>query len=1151
MTPDVPDAAAALTGELLAEQGGQHFDQSLLPMAVLSLDGTYLLVNDALCRLLQRNRDELVGQALSSLSRTDADREAVRSLLATAAQGRRSGHLAQQLVAADGHGVQLQLSWTLGLTTSGQPGCLTVVHLPEGNQGSVERALSATEARARAVLMRAADITWTADAAGIVLSVTAAPALRGWPMSYSLGRRAADMVHLDDLLAFQSCWERVLRGVSHRDELECRLRQADETWAWVRLTLTDLTDVPHVGTVLGHVVDISEFRRRRQQDEDAERRKSRFEHSSAPQARVEIDGTLSAANVAFCALVERPWEELRGLPVGSLSHAQDDGRAEGLLALVLAGGQDSAQTLLVVAGGDDRPVSVSMDVALLRDAGGAASGAAMRLYDLTALHDSSRQRELQDDFVIAIGRLAGELAVIGDADGQLIYISPLVTGLFGYTVAEMLNVDGWDFLHPDDVETARAAYDEVVTEGGARTLLLRLREKQGAWHRVEQTATNMLDTALGGIVCTLRDVTARIESEQALRASESRYRTFADAADEGIWAVESDGRTLYANARLADMLGLPLQHLYDVPAPSVLDPEGASDLSERLRDRAHRGAERYEIGYQHPDGNERRLWIVATPLPAAAGGLDASLAIVSDVTVSRNTERELLRAAWTDALTGLPNRTLLLDRLEQALHRETASTAVMLLDLDRFKFVNDSRGHAFGDQLLVAVADRLREMTRERDTVARFGGDEFVILSEDVDELEAEQLAEEVRAVFRTSFTVNGTDLHVDASIGVAVSPPASAGDLLRYADTAMYTAKTAGRGRARLFDRALIEETDQRHALSADLRAAIAEDTLTFHYQPIVDLGSGAVCAVEALARWSHPVHGEIPPTRFIPLAELSGIASELDRWAVTRALREGGELLRDAALPLEAYVAVNLSAANLSEAHLEDLLLSRIDAAGMTAHQVVLEITESAVMNDTHAAIGMLRRLRARGFRVAVDDFGTGYSSLAYLRDLPITHLKIDRSFVTDIADDPDALAVVASIVDLARAVGLTAVAEGVETHQQATLLRGLGCPTAQGWLWARAMPPEEFRATGAGRRTHEISATPTPAPRDEAELAAVGPEHGLLRLVALHRKGASLVTIAAALNRDGFRNPSGMRWHGASVARAISDLAYPTRAAVTTPL
>ena len=1144
---DAPDKILSAA----AEQGIHHIEQSLLPMAVLALDGSAVLVNDALCRMLARDRKSLVEQPFSSSLRTPADRTAMGAELAVAASGQVSGELAQDLLTATGQVVAVRLSWTLGRGPAGQPCFLTATFVHQAAQGPAERALAATEARARAVLAHAADVIWTADADGVVLSVTTAPGPLGWVVSDSLGRCAADLVHHDDLLAFQSSWDRVVAEGGHRDELECRLQRANETWTWVRLTLTDLADVPHVGAVLGHVVDISESRRRRERTQDLERRQTRFESSPAPQARVELDGTLSAANSAFCALVEQPWEELRGLAVSRLSHAEDDGRAEGLLAHVLAGRQESTQTLLVVAGRDGRPVSVSMDVTLLRDASGTASGGAIRLYDLTALHDSSRQRELQEDFVAAIARLAGELAVIGDADGQLIYVSPMVTQLFGYTVAEMLNVEGWDFLHPDDVETARSAYRDVVAEGGARTLLLRMREHQGDWHWVEQTATNMLDTGLGGIVCTMRDVTARVESERALRASESRYRTFADAAEEGIWAVEIDGRTLYANARMADMLGLPLQQLYDQPAALLLDPEGDADVAGRLRDRAQRGAERYEIGYQHPDGVERRLWIVATPLPAAEGVLDASLAIVSDVTAARQTEQELLRAAWHDALTGLPNRTLLLNRLEQALHRETATTAVMLLDLDRFKFVNDSRGHAFGDQLLVAVADRLRDRTRENDTVARFGGDEFVVLCEDVDEEQAEEIADGLRAVFASSFDVNGTDIHVEASIGVAVSPPPSASDLLRYADTAMYSAKTAGRGRIRLFDRALIEETDQRHALSADLRVAIAGDALTFHYQPIVDLRSGRVCGVEALARWDHPIHGAIPPTRFVPLAELNGLASDLDRWAVRRAVREGGELLREATLPAEAYVAINLSAANLAEADLEAFLLSQIGAAGMSAPQVVLEITESAVMNDTHAAIGVLRRLRARGFRVAVDDFGTGYSSLAYLRDLPVTHLKIDRSFVTDIADDPDALAVAASIVDLARAVGLTAVAEGVETPQQATLLRGLGCPTAQGWLWSRALSPADFRDLEVGRSTHDIALCLLPIPREEAEPAAVGPEHGLLRIVALHRKGASLVTIAAVLNRDGYCTPTGMRWHGASVARAISGVAYPSLAAVASQL
>ncbi len=532
---------------------------------------------------------------------------------------------------------------------------------------------------------------------------------------------------------------------------------------------------------------------------------------------------------------------------------------------------------------------------------------------------------------------------------------------------------------------------------------------------------------------------------------------------------------------------------------------------------------------------------LATSTLAAHVEADRSTGV--ERTQTRRAEQELSRLALHDELTGLPNRALLLDRLEHSLQRDRGRTAVVFVDLDRFTLVNDAQGHALGDALLRTVGERLRANVRPQDTVARFGGDEFVVLADDLEEGAARDLAQHLLDALLPPVTIDGTDFHVAASAGVALSPPRRAADLLRYADTAMHAAKAAGRGRVRVFDLALAEEAEQRFLLGGRLREALGNDTLTMSFQPIVDLVTGQVLGVEALARWHDTERGDVSPEQFVGLAESSGLAAALDRWAINRALSDLRALRSAGVVPLTAYVSVNLSASNLTDPGLEALIVDTVAASALLPGNVMLEITEGAVMREPALAACVLRRLRARGFLLAMDDFGTGHSSLSYLRDLPINVLKVDQSFVAGIRKHSDALAIVASVIDLGRAVGVTVIAEGVEHEEQAVLLRELGCRAAQGWLWSPALTPATILNSltwvqGYGER-------PLGDPRQSgrrAPRAEVTAEHGLDRLLSMHRQGASLSTIAAALNRDGYLTPKGLRWHQTSVARAVSDAAYP---------
>lgn len=872
------------------------------------------------------------------------------------------------------------------------------------------------------------------------------------------------------------------------------------------------------------------------------RLRARFERSRLPQAEVDAAGVFCLVNDALCELVGLSREELLGQRPAAITHPDDPGEADRILALVLAGDSESAQYERLLLGRGGRPVPVLLDVTLLRDESGAAVGASSHYADLTALRESERRRQRQEELHDAFSRLSQEAAIVADEEGTLLYASPAVTTLLGHDVEDVVLHEGWDFVHPEDLEQVRAVYESLVREGGTRTFLLRLRSSDSGWRWVEQTARNELAGGIGGIVSTLRDVTERVEATEALRASEQRYRAIAETAEEGIWAVGPEGQTQFANARMAELLGLPLEDVYGRNALDLLDPEQATDAGGRLVTRGQRGPERYEFSYAHPDGSMRWWRVAASPLLGPDGQVEASLAMVSDATEMRRTQEELGRAALHDQLTGLPNRVLLLDRLSHALTRGT-STAVLLVDLDHFRQVNVARGYHVGDALLAAVAGRLVEVVRPGDTVGRLGGDQFVVVAEEVNEQQATALAEELTGALSAGFAVAEPAIRVSASVGAAVSSTASAGDLLHSAETALHAAKTAGGGRVRLLDRVLEEDTAQRYSLGTELREALRESTLGLHYQPVVSLQTGRVLGMEGLARWVHPERGPVPAVRLVSVAVATGLTDELDRWVVHRALQDAGRLRAQGRIPADAYVAVNLATPDLSGLPDAAELASWATDAGIPTEQVVLEITEPTVARDNAATARLLRALRDAGFQIALDDFGTGHGSLAHLRDLPVTSLKIDAGFVADIGLDGDALAIVASIIDLARAVGMSAVAEGVETIEQAAVLRRLGCGAGQGRLWSWPLPIDEVGADGSWLRAFTVAEPPSAVPvAAVAEEAAVTWEHGLERLLELHRQGASLATVAAALNSEGFRAPSGLRWHRASVARVVAGAAYP---------
>jgi diguanylate cyclase (GGDEF)-like protein len=452
---------------------------------------------------------------------------------------------------------------------------------------------------------------------------------------------------------------------------------------------------------------------------------------------------------------------------------------------------------------------------------------------------------------------------------------------------------------------------------------------------------------------------------------------------------------------------------------------------------------------------------------------------LSDVTARKEAEGRLRREALYDALTGLPNRTLLTDRLRQALARARRHTeqmcGLLFLDVDRFKVVNDSLGHAMGDQLLCEVARRIERSVRPEDTVARLGGDEFTVLLEGVHgPKDATHAAERIQKGIARSFRLGETDVFVTVSIGIAIS----SGDyqqpeeLIRDADTAMYRAKGAGKARHQLFDSRMHAQAMTMLNLENDLRRALERDEFEMHYQPIVQLEHPDIVGFEALVRWRHPTRGLVLPGEFIPLAEETGLIVPLGRWVLERACADARAWQREFPRDPPLTLSVNLSARQLVEVDLLDAIESILKRSGFDAHSLHLEITESVIMQRPDLVTVVLGRLKDLGIRVSIDDFGTGYSSLSYLHLFPVDCLKIDRSFVSSMQALGKQRRIVETILMLAKNLGIDVIAEGVEGEEQRKALHGLGCALAQGYLFSR--PVDERGA----RRLLEAKAGPSPA-------------------------------------------------------------------------
>ena len=545
-----------------------------------------------------------------------------------------------------------------------------------------------------------------------------------------------------------------------------------------------------------------------------------------------------------------------------------------------------------------------------------------------------------------------------------------------------------------------------------------------------------------------------------LRKSEERFRSLVRNASDGIMITGDDSTITYESPGVERVLGYAPEARIGRPAFELVHEDDLRGIRRLFGDVARNPdmEATAEFRARHVDGSWRVVEAVAKNLltDSAIGGIVVNY---RDVTDRRSLEQQLRHQAFHDSLTGLPNRALFLDRLAHGVARTRRGhepLAVVFIDLDDFKAVNDSLGHGAGDELLVAVAGRIRMTVREADTPARMGGDEFAILLEDAPTVEAaRESANRVLEALRLPFRLQSQDIAIRASAGIAMyeSPEQSADELLRNADISMYSAKAQGKDRLVVYESAVHDAAIWRLQLRTDLQLALERDEFALVYQPVVDLETNAVLGVEALLRWQHPRRGMIGPTEFIPIAEETGLIVPIGRWVLERACLQARDW-REARDGRGLDLSVNLSGRQIEDPDLVDDVRRALEKADLEPRRLTLELTESILMHDTERTIETLGRLRGLGVRLAIDDFGTGYSSLSYLRRLPVDALKIDRSFVAVVDAGADETALVRSIVSLAQSLRLETIAEGIEQPGQLAELRSIGTRLGQGYLFAQPL-------------------------------------------------------------------------------------------------
>ena len=1049
-------------------------DNAVVGASWLRPDGSHFYVNDALCRLLGYSRDELLNLTISGCTPTYT--RAMWQAHWTEVKRRGSLTHESQLRCKNGDVVEVEITDNYVSFGDDEYDCAFIHDISERKRN--ERRLRESEERLR-LATDAGTVglwDWEIDTNRVHYSSQ-------WKRQIGYADEEIgdtfdewqSRVHPDDLARVLTQTQAYLALPSPAYRAEFRFRHKNGSYRWI-MTQAALICDDHGKPVrmLGSHVDITE---RKEAEEQLRLYAALIDASTEFIGIADLTGAGVYLNPAGCRLLGLDSADVRRKKIADFVMPDDVARVEQeILPTIFERGfwQGEFRLRHFVTG---QAVSVEQYAFLINDP---ATHKPTALANIS--HDITARKKTEGALRESERRLAGLISAVPgavyrcqfDANFTMEYISEGVRQLTGYAPDDFTSgrIHAIQATHPDDRAQTIEATQQALDARRPFELVYRVITRDGAHKWVWERGQGVFDDA-GDLIALegfITDISARIQAEQALRHSEQQLRTIIESEPECVKLVAPGGILVKMNSaglamieadRADQIIG---RCIYPLITPEHRDAFRA--LTERTL-AGEKGSLQFEIiGFK---GTRRWLETYATPMDDAANNKRYALGITRDITERKHAEDRLSYLAHHDVLTGLPNRTLFNDRLSQAMieaYRHERLVGVLLLDLDRFKNINDTLGHEAGDRLLQGVSRRLRECVRQGDTVARLSGDEFAIVLADMRHTDdGARVARKIVAAFADPFHIGEREFHITPSVGVTLYPTdgESIDGLLRNADAAMYRAKDAGRNNYQFYTAEMTHQAFERLALESALRRALERDELRLQYQPIFDCHSGTVVSVEALIRWQHPERGLLPPAEFIAVAEDTGLIVPLGEWVLHNACAQlaGWQALGFSAL----RVAINVSVGQFRNRGLVRAVSKAIESACMQPQSVEIEITESILAEGDEMA-ALLHQMSDMGVQFSIDDFGIGYSSLSYLKRFPIDRLKIDQSFVRDIPGDAEDTAIATAIIAMAHNLGIKVVAEGVETAAQLQFLRAQGCDFVQGYYFSRPLDAEKVAALLHGR-------------------------------------------------------------------------------------